>query len=169
MYSSFRDFSSSIRALFWFSSTATRFSRHLIYSFFLFRHSLAASLFFNKRISLFLDASSGPWWVPEDNNPIPLVPGTLARLTDPPLLELPGATAAEPTVTTCCAVPGKNIVCPFCVVAAYWSTPEDPAPPPPTFMVCIPSALKCEQFKSRVQLIAWNFILWYKKSILRIQ
>ena len=31
-------------ALFWFSSTATRFSRHLMYSFFFRRHSRAASL-----------------------------------------------------------------------------------------------------------------------------
>ena len=38
-------------ALFWFSSTATLFSRHLMYSFFLRRHSLAASRFFRRRIS----------------------------------------------------------------------------------------------------------------------
>lgn len=43
-YSSFSDFSSSIRVLFWFSNTATRFSRHFMYSFFFLRHSLAASL-----------------------------------------------------------------------------------------------------------------------------
>lgn len=41
---SFKDLSSSIRVLFWFSSTATRFSRHLTYSFFFRRHSRAASL-----------------------------------------------------------------------------------------------------------------------------
>ena len=34
------------------------FSRHLIYSFFLFRHSRAASLFFISLTSLFLAASS---------------------------------------------------------------------------------------------------------------
>lgn len=39
-----RALSSSMRVLFWFSSTATRFSRHLTYSFFFLRHSLAASL-----------------------------------------------------------------------------------------------------------------------------
>lgn len=41
---SFKALSSSIRVLFWFSSTATRFSRHLTYSFFFRRHSRAASL-----------------------------------------------------------------------------------------------------------------------------
>ncbi len=41
---SFRAFSSSISVLFWFSNTATRFSRHLTYSFFFLRHSRAASL-----------------------------------------------------------------------------------------------------------------------------
>lgn len=41
---SFSAFSSSIRVLFWFSNTATRFSRHLTYSFFFLRHSRAASL-----------------------------------------------------------------------------------------------------------------------------
>lgn len=40
-------------ALFWFSNTATRFSRHLMYSFFLRRHSRAASRFFCSRISRF--------------------------------------------------------------------------------------------------------------------
>ena len=40
------------------------FSRHLIYSFFLFLHSLAASLFFISLTSLFLAASSA--WLPED-------------------------------------------------------------------------------------------------------
>lgn len=39
-----RALSSSMRVLFWFSSTATRFSRHLTYSFFFLRHSRAASL-----------------------------------------------------------------------------------------------------------------------------
>ena len=53
VYNSFSDLSSSISALFWFSSTATLFSRHLMYSFFFRRHSLAASLFFSSRISLF--------------------------------------------------------------------------------------------------------------------
>lgn len=43
-YRAFRVLSSSINALFWFSSTATLFSKHLIYSFFLALHSLAASL-----------------------------------------------------------------------------------------------------------------------------
>lgn len=43
-YKSLRAFSSSIRVLFWFSRTATRFSRHLTYSFFFLRHSRAASL-----------------------------------------------------------------------------------------------------------------------------
>ena len=43
-----------MRALFWFSSTATLFSRHLMYSFFFLRHSLAASLFFCSLISRFL-------------------------------------------------------------------------------------------------------------------
>lgn len=43
-YRSFSAFSSSIRVLFWFSNTATRFSRHLTYSFFFLRHSRAASL-----------------------------------------------------------------------------------------------------------------------------
>lgn len=47
-YRSLRAFSSSIRVLFWFSSTATRFSRHLTYSFFFLRHSRAASLWHNK-------------------------------------------------------------------------------------------------------------------------
>lgn len=51
-YISFMALSSSIRVLFWFSSTATRFSRHRTYSFFLRRHSLAASLFFRRRSSL---------------------------------------------------------------------------------------------------------------------
>lgn len=41
---SFSAFSSSISVLFWFSNTATRFSRHLTYSFFFRRHSRAASL-----------------------------------------------------------------------------------------------------------------------------
>ena len=41
---SFSAFSSSIRVLFWFSNTATRFSRHFTYSFFFLRHSRAASL-----------------------------------------------------------------------------------------------------------------------------
>lgn len=36
--------SSSISVLFWFSRTATRFSRHFTYSFFFRRHSRAASL-----------------------------------------------------------------------------------------------------------------------------
>lgn len=43
-YRSFNVLSSSIRVLFWFSRTATRFSRHLTYSFFFRRHSRAASL-----------------------------------------------------------------------------------------------------------------------------
>lgn len=43
-YKSLRALSSSMRVLFWFSSTATRFSRHLTYSFFFLRHSRAASL-----------------------------------------------------------------------------------------------------------------------------
>lgn len=43
-YKSLRAFNSSMRVLFWFSSTATRFSRHLTYSFFFLRHSRAASL-----------------------------------------------------------------------------------------------------------------------------
>lgn len=43
-YKSFRALSSSMRVLFWFSSTATRFSKHLTYSFFFLRHSRAASL-----------------------------------------------------------------------------------------------------------------------------
>lgn len=49
-YNSFSDLSSSIRALFCVSKTATRLSRHLMYSFFFLRHSRAASLktkFFN--------------------------------------------------------------------------------------------------------------------------
>ena len=79
------------------------------------------------------------------------MPGTLARLTDPPLLELPAPTAAEPTVTTCCAVPGKNMVCPFCVVAAYWRTPLDPELPPPTFIVCIPSKLELNHLIEQIQ------------------
>lgn len=41
---SFNALSSSIRVLFWFSKMATRFSRHLTYSFFFRRHSRAASL-----------------------------------------------------------------------------------------------------------------------------
>lgn len=41
---SLRALSSSIRVLFWFSSTATRFSKHFTYSFFFLRHSRAASL-----------------------------------------------------------------------------------------------------------------------------
>uniref|UniRef100_A0A6B0TW82 Putative secreted protein n=1 Tax=Ixodes ricinus TaxID=34613 RepID=A0A6B0TW82_IXORI len=45
-------------ALFWFSSTATLFSRHLMYSFFLRRHSLAASLFLSRRSSRLREASS---------------------------------------------------------------------------------------------------------------
>lgn len=57
-YSSLSDCSSSIRALFWFSSTATLFSRHLMYSFFFLLHSRAASLFFSNLISLFLAWSS---------------------------------------------------------------------------------------------------------------
>ena len=40
------------------------FSRHLMYSFFLFLHSLAASLFFISLTSLFLAASSA--WLPGD-------------------------------------------------------------------------------------------------------
>ena len=51
LYSAFNDLSSSIRALFWFSSTATLVSRHFMYSFFFLRHSRAASRFFIKRIS----------------------------------------------------------------------------------------------------------------------
>lgn len=43
-YRSLRALSSSISILFCFSSTATRFSRHLTYSFFFRRHSRAASL-----------------------------------------------------------------------------------------------------------------------------
>lgn len=41
---SFKVSSSSMSFLFWTSSTATRLSRHLTYSFFRRRHSLAASL-----------------------------------------------------------------------------------------------------------------------------
>lgn len=41
---SLRALSSSMRVLFWFSSTATRFSKHFTYSFFFLRHSRAASL-----------------------------------------------------------------------------------------------------------------------------
>lgn len=43
-YKSFRVFSSSINVLFWFSRTATRFSKHFTYSFFFRLHSFAASL-----------------------------------------------------------------------------------------------------------------------------
>lgn len=43
-YRSLRALSSSMSILFCFSSTATRFSRHLTYSFFFRRHSRAASL-----------------------------------------------------------------------------------------------------------------------------
>lgn len=43
-YRSFRVFNSSISVLFWFSNTATRFSKHLTYSFFFRLHSFAASL-----------------------------------------------------------------------------------------------------------------------------
>lgn len=44
-YNSFNDFSSSISVWFLFSSTATRFSKHFMYSFFFLLHSRAASLF----------------------------------------------------------------------------------------------------------------------------
>lgn len=43
-YRSLSALSSSMSVLFWFSKTATRFSRHLTYSFFFRRHSRAASL-----------------------------------------------------------------------------------------------------------------------------
>ena len=43
-YSSLSCRNSSINALFWFSSPVTRSSKHLMYSFFLRRHSRAASL-----------------------------------------------------------------------------------------------------------------------------
>ena len=43
-YRSLRVFNSSISVLFWFSNTATRFSKHLTYSFFFRLHSFAASL-----------------------------------------------------------------------------------------------------------------------------
>lgn len=46
---SFKVSSSSISFLFWTSSTATRLSRHLTYSFFRRRHSLAASLKENRK------------------------------------------------------------------------------------------------------------------------
>ena len=49
-YNSLRDFNSSISVWFLFSSTATRFSRHFMYSFFFLRHSRAASL--QKRTNL---------------------------------------------------------------------------------------------------------------------
>lgn len=57
-YSSLSAFNSSMRALFWFSKTATRFSRHLMYSFFLRLHSRAASRFFCNRISRLRDWSA---------------------------------------------------------------------------------------------------------------
>lgn len=47
-YRSFSALSSSMSVLFWFSKTATRFSKHLTYSFFFRRHSRAASLQKNK-------------------------------------------------------------------------------------------------------------------------
>lgn len=56
-YRSLRALSSSMSVLFWFSKTATRFSRHLTYSFFFRRHSRAASLQ-RKTISLFQFKSS---------------------------------------------------------------------------------------------------------------
>lgn len=49
-YKSLRALSSSMRVLFWFSSTATRFSRHLTYSFFFLRHSRAASLWHKNHV-----------------------------------------------------------------------------------------------------------------------
>ena len=55
-----------VRGYYWrpICSESHLFSRHLIYSFFLFLHSLAASLFFMSLTSLFLAASSA--WLPED-------------------------------------------------------------------------------------------------------
>lgn len=52
-YKSLRAFSSSMRVLFWFSNTATRFSRHFTYSFFFRRHSLAASLRRRSKVNIF--------------------------------------------------------------------------------------------------------------------
>lgn len=61
-YSSLSAFNSSISALFWFSKTATRFSKHFIYSFFFLRHSRAASRFLSNLISRFRAWSSPPPW-----------------------------------------------------------------------------------------------------------
>jgi len=57
-YISLSAFNSSINALFWFSRTATRFSKHLTYSFFFRRHSFAASLFLSRRTCRFRLPSS---------------------------------------------------------------------------------------------------------------
>lgn len=51
-YNVFNAFSSSIKALFWSSRTATLCSKHLMYSFFFRRHSLAASLRKEKTFTL---------------------------------------------------------------------------------------------------------------------
>ncbi len=120
-----------MRALFWFSRTATLFSKHLMYSFFLFLHSRAASLFFIRRISLFLTASSPrPLPPPELPLALPPPPPPPPPLVSPPL-ELEEAVRL-PTVIICApaaaaaTVPGINTVWPFWEVAAYCTTPLPP-------------------------------------------
>lgn len=63
-YRSFSALSSSMRVLFWFSKTATRFSRHLTYSFFFRRHSRAASLKGENIFEIYLVLMNlfGPKW-----------------------------------------------------------------------------------------------------------
>lgn len=66
---SFSAFSSSIKVLFWFSNTATRFSRHLTYSFFFLRHSRAASLERKERENVFESPDERPDKMQAMHNP----------------------------------------------------------------------------------------------------
>ena len=133
-----------MRALFWFSNTATLFSRHFMYSFFLFRHSLAASRFFINLTSLFLTASSaGPAGAEAEVVPPPAVATMtccVPALPPPPPPLLPPLLLPLAEVT----VPGMNTVCPFCDVAVYCTTPPpeaeaDEAAEAATLNVCSPS------------------------------
>ena len=86
-----------------------------MYSFFLFRHSLAASRFFSSLISLFLVASSIllPAGLEAPPPPLPLG-GEEAEAT-----EMICGDAEEAAAAAAATVPGIKTVWPFCVLAAY--------------------------------------------------
>ncbi len=98
-----------------------------MYSFFLLRHSRAASRFFISLTSRLRAASS----IGVDPEPPEVAAAPLAT-------EMIWGEAAPATV------PGMNTVCPFCVVAAYCTTPVDEPLglelAPPTVIVCRPPA-----------------------------